>query len=53
MQVINLKYPVASGQIPDGPIVLALGFLTAFTADISKSLQRPGKLLRPNTPNWQ
>ena len=26
MQVINLKYPVASGQIPDGPIVLALGF---------------------------
>lgn len=26
MQVINLKYPVALSQIPEGPIVLALGF---------------------------
>lgn len=51
MQVINLKYPVALSQIPEGPIVLALGFLTAFTVDISKSLQRHARPLRRNTPN--
>lgn len=53
MQVINLKYPVATGQIPEGPIVLALGFLTAFTAGINKLLQRHVRRPKHNTQNWQ
>lgn len=32
MEVIKVHHPLLEQQVPDGPVVVAMGFLTGFTA---------------------